>query len=69
MEITKVVNPFIRRGWPNTFDNIVYFALWMKIITNKPTACASQSNVLFWFWMIFWTNVLNEYNLIKDEFD
>ncbi len=24
MEITKVVKPFIRRGWPNTFDNIVY---------------------------------------------
>ncbi len=24
MEITKVVKPFIRRGLPNTFDNIVY---------------------------------------------
>ncbi len=24
MEITKVVKPFIRRGWPNTFCNIVY---------------------------------------------
>ncbi len=24
MEITKVVKPFIRRGWPNTFGNIVY---------------------------------------------
>ncbi len=23
MEITKVVKPLIRRGWPNTFDNIV----------------------------------------------
>ncbi len=24
MENTKVVKPFIRRGWPNTFGNIVY---------------------------------------------
>ncbi len=24
MEITKVVKPFIRRRWPNTFGNIVY---------------------------------------------
>ncbi len=24
MEITKVVKPFIRRGWPNTFGKIVY---------------------------------------------
>ncbi len=24
MEITKVVKPFIRRGWPNTFGNIVH---------------------------------------------
>ncbi len=24
MEINKVVKPFIRRGWPNTFGNIVY---------------------------------------------
>ncbi len=24
MEIIKVVKPFIRRGWPNTFGNIVY---------------------------------------------
>ncbi len=23
MEITKVVKPFIRRGWPNTFGNTV----------------------------------------------
>ncbi len=24
MEMTKVVKPFIRRGWPNTFGNILY---------------------------------------------
>ncbi len=24
MEMTKVVKPFIRRGCPNTFGNIVY---------------------------------------------
>ncbi len=24
MEITKVVKPFIKWGWPNTFGNIVY---------------------------------------------
>ncbi len=27
MEITKVVKPFIRRGWPNTFGNIVYIII------------------------------------------
>ncbi len=27
MEIIKVVKPFIRRGWPNTFGNIVYISL------------------------------------------
>ncbi len=27
MEITKVVKPFIRSGWHNTFGNIVYFEL------------------------------------------
>ncbi len=29
MEITKVVKPFITRGWPNTFGNIVYFYTYM----------------------------------------
>ncbi len=24
MEMTKVIKPFIRRGWTNTFGNIVY---------------------------------------------
>ncbi len=27
MEITKGVKPFIRRGWPNTFGNIVYVGI------------------------------------------
>ncbi len=27
MEIAKVVKPFIRRGWPNTFGNIVYIQI------------------------------------------
>ncbi len=26
MKITKVVKPFIKMGWPNTFGNIVYIA-------------------------------------------
>ncbi len=30
MENTKVVKPFIRRGWPNTFGNIVYICLHFK---------------------------------------
>ncbi len=37
MEITKVVKPFIRRGWPNTFGNIVYlvtgFEMWAELVT------------------------------------
>ncbi len=27
MEITKVVKPFIRRGWPNTFGYTVYISI------------------------------------------
>ncbi len=27
MEITKVVNPFIRREWPNILGNIVYIQI------------------------------------------
>ncbi len=27
MEIAKVVKPFIRRGWPNTFGNIEYIQI------------------------------------------
>ncbi len=37
MEITKVVKSFIKRGWPNTFGNIVYIQknqyqirIWIK---------------------------------------
>ncbi len=29
MEITEVVKPFIRRGWLNTFDNIVYIYVYI----------------------------------------
>ncbi len=31
MEITKVVKPFIRRGWPNTFGNKVYVKIIMRL--------------------------------------
>ncbi len=31
MEITKVVKPFIRRGWPKTFANIVYIYIYIHI--------------------------------------
>ncbi len=34
MEITKVVKPFIRRGWPNTFGNIVYITLVIHTILS-----------------------------------
>ncbi len=30
MEITKVVKPFIRKGWPNTFGNIVYIYKYLQ---------------------------------------
>ncbi len=36
MEITKVVKPFIRRGRPNTFGNIVYmYSTFSKIYYFK----------------------------------
>ncbi len=31
MEITKVVKPFIRRGWLNTFGNIVYVYVYVYV--------------------------------------
>ncbi len=31
MEITKVVKPFIRRGWPNMFGNIVCVCVYIYI--------------------------------------
>ncbi len=39
MEITKVDKPFIRRGWPNTFANIVYIYIyiqWGKKVFSQP---------------------------------
>ncbi len=36
MEITKVVKPFIRRGWPNTFGNIVYMQNWRATCKRSP---------------------------------
>ncbi len=30
MEITKVVKPFIKRGWLNTFGNIVYIQVHLN---------------------------------------
>ncbi len=36
MEITKVVKPFIKRGWPNTFGNIVYIHSYKYIIVYVP---------------------------------
>ncbi len=32
MEIAKVVKPFIRSGWPNTFGNIVYISVCKKLV-------------------------------------
>ncbi len=31
MEITKIVKPFIKMGWPNTFGNIVYIVEILNI--------------------------------------
>ncbi len=36
MEITKVVKPFIRRGKPNTFGNIVYMQNWRATCKRSP---------------------------------
>ncbi len=31
MEITKVVKPFIRRGRPNTFGNMVHICVHVRV--------------------------------------
>ncbi len=33
MEIAKIVKPFIRMGWPNTFGNIVHI-LELEVIVH-----------------------------------
>ncbi len=38
MEITKLVKPLIKRGWPNTFDNIVYIRKTCHMLQPK-TGC------------------------------
>ncbi len=42
MEITKVVKPFVRRGWPNTFGNIVY----LYISAVKISALTQEINII-----------------------
>ncbi len=37
MEITKVVKPFLRRGWTNTFGNIYKNIFIAKIIGSPPS--------------------------------
>ncbi len=51
MGITKVVKPFIKRGWPNTFGNIVYVKRQTcqkrnKIAEHVWTAHACHSDLL-----------------------
>ncbi len=43
MEITKVVKPFIRRGWPNTFGNIVYVK--QKLILDCALLCVAKNMI------------------------
>ncbi len=41
MEITKLVKPFIYRGWPNTFANIVYHYTFIYLLFS----CAGSLNL------------------------
>ncbi len=49
MEITKVVKPFIRRGSPNTFGNIVYQKKWLTniIFTQIPSQRANNLTMIY----------------------
>ncbi len=46
MEITKVVKPFIRKGWSNTFGNIVYLYIRMHSLSSS-IAHDIFSNIIF----------------------
>ncbi len=58
MEITKVVKPFIKRGWPNTLGNIVYMHAFMHthvcvcidiyIINTQYTRMYDVNKLLLW---------------------
>ncbi len=39
MEIIKVVKPFIKRGWPNTFGNIVYLFFYKLCVSSWRYLC------------------------------
>ncbi len=54
MEITKVVKPFIRRGWPNTFGNIVYIYIYIYIYIYLHFKSIVPK---FFFLRVFWKNV------------
>ncbi len=46
MEMTKVVKAFIRRGWPNTFGNILY----INPVISQFCTCSTQTNVTNQIW-------------------
>ncbi len=43
--MTKVVKPFIRRGWPNTFGNIVYVTLKTNVSDTEYSSSLSPGLV------------------------
>ncbi len=46
MEITKVVKPIIRRGWLNTFGNIVYVYICNVEHYNKSLVSIELMNAM-----------------------
>ncbi len=67
MEITKVIKPFIKRGWPNTFGNIVYiyidtyinmdfaFVEWMIYIYSRQYTMFTAQYSIKWASGAFWS--------------
>ncbi len=64
MEMTKVVKPFVRRGWPNTFGNI-----WPT--TNSRhfnEICESCFLLIFSLVVFVYVCVNRDYNLLQGDF-
>ncbi len=56
MEINKVVKPFIRRGWPNTFGNIVYISMceYLVIMYLHKEELGMEEGKRMSVWQIIW---------------
>ncbi len=77
MEIAKIVKPFIRRGWPNTFGNIVYhqhenaFIIYPDIVAKWLFLCKKHILPMYMFifniWQLFMVICSKSFKMILND--